>query len=244
MHETLTTLGQVRCRVAQLSHTPPTAVVVLCHGYGAPGNDLVPLAAEIAHVLPGVADRIRFVFPEAPLSLAALGAPGANAWWHLDIQTLMNPQRRSAALEDMRRHSPEGLPQARRLLRGAIEALMQATELPYGKLVLGGFSQGAMLATDIALRLDEAPGALAILSGTLIEEDAWRKRAPMRRGLPVLQTHGTEDPILPYANALPLRDLLVEGGLEVDFVTFRGGHTIPGEALTRLAALVQRVAAA
>jgi len=54
----------------------------------------------------------------------------------------------------------------------------------------------------------------------------------------VLQSHGREDPLLPFANAEALRDLLVEAGAKVDFLPFSGGHAIPFEAVDRLAALV------
>ena len=92
-----------------------------------------------------------------------------------------------------------------------------------------------MVATDVTLRLEEAPAGLFIFSGTLICEPEWRKRAPARRGLEVLQSHGTQDPLLPFQRALALRDLLVEAGLNVDFLPFEGVHTISLEALHRAA---------
>jgi phospholipase/carboxylesterase len=59
-----------------------------------------------------------------------------------------------------------------------------------------------------------------------------------------VQSHGYDDPILPFKAAEWLRDLLTESGLEVDFVPFRGMHAIPPEALRRAAALMMRVAGA
>jgi phospholipase/carboxylesterase len=59
--------------------------------------------------------------------------------------------------------------------------------------------------------------------------------------LPVLQSHGTFDPILPYAGAEALRKLLQECKLEVEFHRFDGPHTIPYKGLERLAALMRRV---
>ena len=97
-----------------------------------------------------------------------------------------------------------------------------------------------MVATDVALRLEEAPAGLLIFSGSLISEPEWRKRAPSRRGLKVLQSHGTQDPLLPFERAVALRDLLIDAGLEVDFLSFEGGHTIPAEALERAADFLVR----
>jgi phospholipase/carboxylesterase len=77
-----------------------------------------------------------------------------------------------------------------------------------------------------------------ILSGTLIAEAEWRARAPARKGLRVFQSHGRRDPILPYDNAERLRGLLQDAGLEVDFLAFEGEHTIPMDALSRVADLL------
>ena len=130
---------------------------------------------------------------------------------------------------------PEGLAQARRGLTGMLSALSAATKLPYGRIVLGGFSQGGMVTTDLALRLEEAPAGLCILSGALICQDEWKQRAERRKGLPVLQGHGRMDNILPFAQAESLRDLLQAAGMQVDFVPFDGPHTLAPEELAKLA---------
>jgi phospholipase/carboxylesterase len=95
-----------------------------------------------------------------------------------------------------------------------------------------------MLATDVALRLDEAPGALCVWSGTLLCEEQWRELAAKRGPLKVLQSHGTVDPILPFEAATWLRDLFTESGFDVDFIEFPNVHTIPAEGVTHLAELL------
>ncbi len=85
-----TTLGGLSCRVLQQA-SPGASLelaVVLCHGFGAPGDDLVSLAPEILRARPELAQKVRFVFPEAPLSLAGQGYGGGRAWWPLDVQRL------------------------------------------------------------------------------------------------------------------------------------------------------------
>ncbi len=76
------------------------------------------------------------------------------------------------------------------------------------KLVIGGFSQGAMLATDVALRSDIPLAGLCLFSGTLIAEQEWVVSAPNRRGLRVSLSHGQSDAILPFTAAERLRDFL------------------------------------
>jgi phospholipase/carboxylesterase len=214
----------------------PELVVVLCHGYGAPGDDLVSLAPECFHVAPSLVGRVRFVFPEAPLSLDDVPF-GGRAWWPIDMAQLQRrlAQGTASAMAD---ETPPGLAEARRLLRGAIDVLLLQTKLPLSRLVIGGFSQGAMLATDVALQLDEAPAALVVLSGTLLSRPQWQKLAPRRAGLSVLQAHGTRDPILPYAGAEALQKLFVDAGLKVSFHSSTGGHGIDGHALRALSDLL------
>ncbi|PTL82183.1 alpha/beta hydrolase [Vitiosangium sp. GDMCC 1.1324] len=209
----------------------PELVVVLCHGFGAPPTDLVPLAPELVALKPELGPKVRFVFPTAPLKQEMMGQR-IPAWFHLPPEVLMGQER---DWDEFAASTPEGLAQARRGVMSLVSALSAATNLPYGRIVLGGFSQGAMVTTDVALRLEEAPAGLCILSGALISQDEWKPRAEKRKGLPVLQSHGRVDNILAFQQAERLRDLLSNAGLSVEFIPFNGPHTIAPEALERMA---------
>jgi len=243
MHETSTTLSQLKCRVVQREPAPPELIVVLCHGFGAPGDDLVPLAAEILERKESLGAHVRFVFPEAPLSLSHLGMGPGRAWWMIDMARMMSMQMGThgpeAITEMLRKEAPEELATSRKRLLGLVSELSTTSKLPLSRIVLGGFSQGAMLATDVTLRLEEAPAALCVLSGALINEADWQKRAPLRRGLRVLQAHGHQDPILPFQTGEALHGLLDKAGLKVDFHPFNGGHTITLDTLERVGALLE-----
>ena len=108
------------------------------------------------------------------------------------------------------------------------------------RVALGGFSQGAMLSTDVALHFEGPLGALLVFSGTLVSEATWAERAPRRAGLPVLIAHGRRDALLPFSGAERLRALLEGAGLDVTFVPFDGGHTMGAEPLARAGALLRR----
>jgi len=234
MQATRTTLGGLRCVASQATAGPPSLLVVLCHGFGAPGEDLVPLAPELCRRRPEL-ESARFLFPAAPLSLGWTGTGEGLAWWMIDVERLM-----AGGTSELRAEVPKGLPKARRMLRELVDVATRQAGLPLSRTVLGGFSQGAMLATDVALRLEEAPAGLCVLSGTPIAEAEWRRLAPARRGLGVLQTHGRQDPLLPFSLAEALRDLLAGAGMEVDFRAFDDGHTIPPEALGALGDFLAR----
>ena len=100
-------------------------------------------------------------------------------------------------------------------------------------VVLGGFSQGAMTAVDIALHLPAAEQvkAVAMLSGAPIVVNDWAKRLPAKKGLPVLITHGMSDPVLPFPVSGWSRDLLAQGGAKVQYETHAGGHDLGGAAI-------------
>jgi phospholipase/carboxylesterase len=211
-------------------------VVVLMHGFGATGQDLVPLWREII-----VPRATRFVFPAAPLVIGSFG-PGleSRAWWRIDVVALEQALREGRE-RDLSREIPEGLAEARSLVRGALDAIEADLRPPPGGLVLGGFSQGAMLALDVALHDPRPLAGLALMSGTSIAEPLWAPRMASRAGLPIFQSHGTLDPLLPFRIAERLRDRLAEAGAVVEFVAFRGGHEIPPVVVRRLGAFLERV---
>lgn len=233
------TIGELTCRIVRPDHDqPPAGIVVLCHGFGAPGDDLIGLADPFVQLEPSLGDRIQFVFPEAPLTIPEV--PGGRAWWPIDMMR-MQMAIMAGEFREMRKTVPELLPQAREKLLTVIDQLREETGLPISRFVLGGFSQGSMLTTDVTLRLPESPAAMLVYSGTLLAEPEWRELAPNRAGLRVIQTHGTLDPILPFEAAGWLRELFTEAGLSVEFIPFQGIHTIPLEALQRSAPLINEV---
>lgn len=235
------TYGQLQCVVFDTTPgAPPERVVVLCHGFGASGEDLVGLAPELARAFPEELAKTRFVFPAAPLDLGRIGMPGGRAWWMIDMLKLQRAAQ-TGEFRDLRKEVPAELPEIRGLLTEAVEALREETGLAMDRFVLGGFSQGSMAMTDVALHLTEKPAGLIVFSGTLLCETEWRARANGLEGMQVLVSHGTEDPILPHSLAEEIRDLLKAAGAAVEWVSFDDGHTIPIEALRSAAKLIAAV---
>jgi len=208
---------------------------VLFHGFGAPGDDLVALAGELD--VP-----VRFVFPEAPLALGGLYGD-ARAWWLLDLARLEDELRRGVP-RDRRDEVPEGLPEARAHVMRLLDQLQARFSVAADQLVVGGFSQGAMLALDVALHRDAPPAGLVLMSGTLIAESAWQPRMASLAGVPVMLSHGQHDGLLPFSIAEVLRDRLIAAGARVDWQPFLGGHEIPATALAAAAKLLHARGAA
>ncbi len=209
-------------------------LVVLLHGFGAPGDDLVALWRYLK-----VPEEVRFLFPAAPLNLD-MGFGDAKAWWMLDMEHITQA-RAQGQWDALSEEIPRGLERARTLVHNLLTQATEALSVPSGSLVLGGFSQGAMLSTDLILHSDIPLSGLALLSGTLIAKHEWLARLPNRKGLPVFQSHGTDDPILAFPMAQQLRDHIQAAGLPVSWIDFPGGHEIPIQVLEGLSTFLQAV---
>lgn len=209
--------------------------IVLCHGFGASGDDLVSLARVV-----DLGRETRWFFPEAPLDLSATFGGPARAWWPIDMEALLI-RRERGEVREMAKETPERLGKARGELLSMLDALEASHGLRRDRTILGGFSQGAMLTTEVALHAFDRPFAgLAVLSGTLLSEPRWTEAvARTGPGIHALVTHGRRDPILPYSGAEALRDLLVGAGATVDFVAHGGQHEIPESALAGLVRLAK-----
>jgi phospholipase/carboxylesterase len=206
-------------------------VVVLLHGYGAPGDDLVVLSDYL-----DVPAGTRFLFPEAPISIP-LGYGDARGWWIIDMARIQ-ADRAAGRIRDMSSEIPRGLIEARQKLAGLLDELPRKLNADPKQTILGGFSQGAMLTCDVLLRSDRPYAGLIQLSGTLLAKQEWSPLLRKRKGLPVFQSHGTHDEILPYVMAERLRDEFTHAGLKVEWQPFRGGHEIPEPVLRKLGSFV------
>ena len=239
MRLTRTKLGPLQCTCvdADMTGAKPSLVMVLCHGVNAPGDDLVGIGEELLQLAPQLAKTTRFYFPAGLHDSAEFGMPGGRAWWEIDwamFAQMMN----SGDYSPMHRAHPPGLDKARAALEACLADIFSETGLDASRLVLGGFSQGAMLATDTVLRMKSNPAALAVLSGSMLCQAEWQTLAPNHKGLNVLQSHGRQDPVLPFEGGVKLRDLLKDSGANIEFIPFNGEHGIAFEVIQTLAGLL------
>jgi phospholipase/carboxylesterase len=151
--------------------------------------------------------------------------------------------RAAGRVRDMSMEIPKGLTLARDRLLAFLKELPSQLPIDYKKTVIGGFSQGAMLTCDAVLQTHYPFAGLVQLSGNLLAQPVWGPLMSKRKGLPVFQSHGMQDEILPYVGAERLRDTLNKSGLTVDWHGFRGGHEIPESVLKALSVFLQTVLA-
>jgi phospholipase/carboxylesterase len=177
----------------------PDRLVVLLHGVGADGNDLIGLAPLMRRLLPGAA----FVAPNAPFPYDL--APFGYMWFSLQG---FHPMTRW-----------EGVRAAQPALEAFLAAELDRHRLGPEALVLIGFSQGAMMALHVGLRAPAAPAAILSHSGMLVGAEHLAQE--IRSRPPVLLTHGADDEVLPAA-ALPMAELALKAaGVPVE------AHVLP-----------------
>jgi phospholipase/carboxylesterase len=195
-------------------------VVVLLHGWRAPGDDLVSLARELAR------PRTRFLVPAAPLPEPG----GGRAWWQIDRGTRPPHVWKDELPPDFRVNAQVT---AARL---GVQTLLREARARYApeSLALVGFSQGAQLALDVALAADPRVDRVAALSGALIADSLPALRAAEAPLPAVFVSHGQTDRVLPFQGAKSFQALLAQRGYAVTFLPFAGGHEIPADVVAAL----------
>ncbi|TGL88185.1 esterase [Leptospira congkakensis] len=215
----LETLGPLQ--VLRVKGDPDAPTVVMFHGYGASAFDLYPI-----HEVLVTDQKFNWVFPHGHLSVPLMPGYSGRAWFPIDMAALEEAIRKND-FRNFADKDPEGMD----IARGAAYLMLDALGVPWDQLILGGFSQGAMLATDLTLRKEKISKGLMILSGALVNESLWKDLAPQKSALRFFQSHGEFDPILGYANAKKLEKLLRNSGLLGEFIAFNGGHEIPAPVI-------------
>jgi phospholipase/carboxylesterase len=190
-----------------------SGLVIFLHGYGADGADLLGLADVLAPHLPGVA----FVAPDAPER--CVGGGFGFQWFPIPWLD-GSPQAAAEA----------GLVAAAEDLNGFLDAQLVAEGLSPDRLVLVGFSQGAMMSLHVAVRRAKPVAGVVAISGRLLAPE--RLEADAVSKPPVLLVHGDQDPVVPFADMGKAGDALVAAGFQTFGHVMRGtGHGIAPDGL-------------
>ncbi len=225
------TYGGIDCIVVRDPERPPQLAVVLCHGFGASGEDLIGLAQPLLQMVGARANELALVFPAAVLSLEERGMPGGRAWWWIDLDRLLNfPSPET--LREFRCERPEGMNEATLKMCALVAEVQQEWNLTAKQLVIGGFSQGSMIAVDTAVSMPDPPAGLVLYSSALICEPEWAAAVGKLKNTKIIQSHGRRDPILHLSQGQALRDALTAAGCEPKYLEFSGFHEIHPAAIS------------
>jgi|SRR6187549_66908 len=182
----------------------PSGLLILHHGRGTEERDLLGLADLL-----DPERRLRVVTPRAPLRLP--GSPGYH--WYL-VRRVGYPDE-------------ESFHAAREALGRFHDRLWEETGVGPSRTVLGGFSMGAVMSHAMALGEDRPPVAgLMAFSGFVPTADDWAPHFADRQATCAFVAHGRRDPVIEVGFGRRARDLLEEGGLEVEYHESELGHQI------------------
>ncbi|HKK35539.1 MAG TPA: dienelactone hydrolase family protein [Paracoccaceae bacterium] len=206
--------------------TERDALVILLHGFGADGADLIGLAPVLEDHLPGV----EFRAPNAPEPCSI--NPMGRQWFPIP--------RMDGSTEEMR---AESMARSVGMLDAYLDEVAEETGLAPSRIALVGFSQGTMMALQVGLRRETAPAAIVGFSGLLLTPE--RLPDEIRVRPPVLLVHGEMDEMVPFDEMAKAAEALAEAGVEVrTHASPRTGHSIApdglGMALAQLKAALDR----
>ena len=189
----------------------PRRLLLLLHGYGADGQDLLGLAPYWAEALPDCA----FVAPDAPFP-CEIGF--GRQWFGLEGVELSGKAAAARA--------------AATLLDAFIDSELAESGLADEAAALVGFSQGTMMALHVAPRRARALAAVVGFSGLVVDDGSLATEARSRP--PVLLIHGDADPVVPFPAMAAAKAALTAAGLPVETLARPGlGHSIDEVGLRR-----------
>ncbi|OSQ38807.1 alpha/beta hydrolase [Thalassospira mesophila] len=201
------------------------SIVILLHGYGADGNDLIGLAPELAKFLP---DTV-FYAPNAPHPCEM--SPFGRQWFSLASYDPEFLRRDADTMPAALKALAEGARENTASLAGFIGEVLAAHQLTAANLALVGFSQGTMMALQLGPRHGDKLAGIVGFSGALLGNDTLAGEIVSRP--PVTLIHGSADPVVPIQASRMALTALKENGFDVTLHERPGlPHGIDGEGLT------------
>tara|TARA_B100001094_G_C17995269_1_gene702340 strand:- start:13 stop:723 length:711 start_codon:yes stop_codon:yes gene_type:complete len=197
--------------------------VIMLHGYGSDGNDLIQLAPYFAKEMPNTA----FFSPHAPdLTLHGIG----RQWFNIDNYRpeIINDDK-SEVLE-LLSNMHEGAKRSSSLLKIYLNTIKLEHNLDYRNIAIMGFSQGTMMAVNVGLTHDEMIGGIVGFSGALIGQNEIVKN--IQSPPPIVLIHGKEDDLVPAKASSHMYETLKEINVDINLHLIDNlGHNINEEGL-------------
>jgi phospholipase/carboxylesterase len=203
------------------------ASVIWMHGLGADGHDFEPVVPWLG--LPPDFGA-RFVFPHAPAIPVTLNQGMVMPAWYDIVE-----------IDLARRHDRDGILRSRNSVRELVQREIQRG-IPAASIVLAGFSQGGAVALDVGLRFEaKLAGIMALSTYLVLEDEIDGERSEANSSVPVLQVHGTHDPMVPVDRGMAARDQLIGMGYDVQWQEYPMQHEVCPDELVLIGQWLQKV---
>ena len=197
----------------------PEGALILMHGRGTSEDDLFPVLDFL--------DPEKRLFGLAPGGPITDEPPGGRHWYRFLRVGWPEPQSFHTTYE---------------ALAAFLGEQLSSRGIGWGRTVIGGFSQGAVMGYSLGLGPDRPrPAGILAMSGFMPTVEGWEPDLAARKELPVMITHGELDPIIPVEFGRAARDQLTEAGLDVTYLESRMPHTIDPRVVPEIADWVARV---
>lgn len=197
--------------------SPPAGAVILLHGWGANGKDLVPLAEALR--LP----QLRYVALEGEVEVPLTGGYG-KGWF-------MFPPTETAS---------EEIASSRKQIVSTIDRLV-AEDIPPEKIILMGFSQGGSMALNVLVKGRRKVGCVVVMSGFFLNYETIDQQDNLPVEVPIFAVHGTYDNIVPMNLARDSLLVLDEAGFSVEWHEYPCEHRIVVEELQDIRAFIEKI---
>ena len=197
-------------RVSPSSGKKARQLIILLHGVGADGQDLIGLAPSLSQAFPDAS----FTSPNAPYDCDM--AVNGYQWFSLQDRS---PE---AILSGVKVTAP--------ILNAFIDEEMARCGVTAKQTALLGFSQGTMMSLYVAPRRKQSLAGVVGFSGRLIAPDLLTKEIKSRP--PILLVHGDADEVVPIESVFHAKDGLISSGIDATAISRPGlGHGIDPEGI-------------
>ena len=185
--------------------------LVLLHGYGSHMGDLAGLA-------PMIGNHDHYFCLNAPIELSFGYIPGSYSWFDTDERTL------------------ETITNSVTLIKNTLDLVMQKHEIPYSEMVIGGFSQGGMVATHIGLTQKINFKGVISMSSRLLQDNM-----TITNQAPVFISHGSNDQVISVEEGRKSREILEKSECTVSYKEYEMAHEIRQETINDLKEWLKKI---
>jgi lysophospholipase-2 len=222
--------GKGLITVSPKKETDQSGLVVICHGLGDSAEGFADVAEHLASQMP----HLKFILPTAPTQPVTMNMGMPMPSWY-DI----------TGLDERSNENCKGIAESRETVTSILQKEHEATNLPYNRMVVAGFSQGGALSLFTGMQMKDTTQKLAgvvVMSGYLPAASQFK----ITEGLedtPILHCHGESDPMVVVGMATKSQEMVTsKGAKSYELKTYPGlVHSVSMDEIAYVQQFLERV---